>query len=317
MPVVWTTQEVDRAEQFSYWRHAISSAFVPLEPEEPSSPAFSGSITSSGLSSLRATTVAADRHSVQLTKSGISRQRDNPFFVNLLVRGQVAVTQNGEVRQAGPGDIYIVDSSAPWSVAFQSEFEMLCIELDEAILRPRLGTRGRMAVPVLPGQAGSNTLLARYLMLVSELDADAAADTQPLIVEHCAALIARANAGAGGTDPTQRDRQRMRQRLFAYIDAHLTDPTLCVDQACQELRVSRSYLFKLLAHDGVTFAGYIRTARLNGARSTLLRHLEMPLAQIAANWGFADTSTFNRAFRSSFGMTPSESRNAGALRALT
>jgi AraC family transcriptional activator of tynA and feaB len=317
MPVVWSTQEVDMAEQFSYWRHAISSAFVPLEPEEQPSPKFNGSISSSELTILRATTVAADSHSVQLTKNGISRQGGNPFFVNFLRRGHVAVMQNGEVQQAGPGDIYIVDSSAPWTVAFQSEFDMFCIELDEAVLRPRLGTRGKMVAPVLPGNSSNNALLARYLALVSELHAEDACDTQPLILEHCAALIGRANAGANSTQLTVRDHQMMLRRLFAYIDAHLTNPSLCVEQACQDLHVSRSHLFKLLAGVGETFSGHVRSARLHGARGTLLRHPEMPVAQIAANWGFADTSSFNRAFRNRFGVTPSQSRMLGPRSALT
>ena len=312
MPFVWTTQEVAAPEQFSYWRDAISDAFVPLEPEGRFARGFCGRIDSLGLETLRASTIAADSHHVRLSHAGVARQRGNPFFVNLLRRGHVEVMQNGESQHAGPGDIYIVDSSVPWSVAFLSQFEMFCIEIDESMLRHRLGSRGRMAAPVLSGKSGGGRLLARYMALVGDLSEDDASDSQPLIVEHCAALLARANAGTQATSPTLRDQQAMLRGLLAFIDAHLTDPALSPERVCQALRISRSYLFKLLLNAGHTFEGYVRRARLNGCRAALLRHPEMPVAQIAANWGFADTSSFNRSYRREFGQTPSQSRLAAA-----
>ena len=310
MPSVWSTEEVAESEQFSYWRDAISNAFVPLEPELKVSQGFTGRIDVIGQDTLRASTIQADGHHVHLTRSGIAHQRGNPFFVNFLRRGRAEISQNGESQLAGPGDVYIVDSSAPWSVAFRSEFEMVCVEIEEPMLRPRLGSRGRMVVPVLSGQSHGR-MVARYMALVGELCEQEADDNQVLILEHCAALLARANAGALGITPTVRDQRTKLCDILTFIDSHLTDPTLSPQQACESLRISRSYLFKVMANAGFTFDGYVRSARLKGCRAALLRHSGMSIARIAANWGFIDISSFNRAYRREFGQTPSQSRLAG------
>lgn len=310
MAHVWTTQSVSEVEQFSYWREAICDAFVPLEPEREQRSGFRGRIDSLGLDTLKGSTISADAHFVQLTRRGIARQRHAPFFVNLLCSGEAEVHQHGEVAIARPGDVYVVDSSAPWAVHFSSEFRMFCVELDEDTLRHRLGRRGRLASPVLPGDRGPGGILARYMRLVAELQEREIADMQSLMVEHCAALLARAAAACTGTAPEERDRRQSLQAILAYMDSRVTDPGLSVEETCQALRISRSYLFKILSEAGHTFNGYLREARLRGARAALLAHPEAAISQIAFNWGFGDSSSFNRAYRRAFGEAPSETRRS-------
>lgn len=100
----------------------------------------------------------------------------------------------------------------------------------------------------------------------------------------------------------------MRQRVIDFIDRNLTNPELNADAVCSALRISRSYLFKILAAGKHTFASYVREARLQGCRESLIRHPSRPVSQIAASWGFASVASFNRLYRARFGETPRETR---------
>ena len=308
MSIVWSTEQVSERERFDYWRAAISHAFVPLEPERDDPVGFNGRIEPIGPVSLRASTVAAARHHVRLSRQGLSRQRANPFFVNLLHRGRAEVCQHGEIRLATPGDVYVVDSSAPWSVDFTADFEIFCVELDESMLRHRLGTRGRLTAPVLSGAQGAGCVLSRYMSLIRSLPSGELAGMETLMTEHCASLLARINAGAQATTPALRDRQATLHAVLAFIERNLTDPKLSPEAACNALNVSRSYLFKVLAEHGETFEGRVRNARLAACRETLLRRPAMPVSRIALSWGFADVASFNRAYRRRYGETPSQTR---------
>lgn len=313
MARIWTTDEVDENEQFTYWRDAISNAFVPLEPERGTTSRFIGRIQALDLPVLHLSTITADSHHVELNRHGMARQRGNPFFVNLLRHGSAEIRQNGEQQRAGPGDVYVVDSSAPWSVDFRSSFEMLCVEIDEDMLRSRLGSRGRLTTPVIAGDCGNGAFLAKYLAMIGTLDEAELDGSQHLVLEHCAALLGRANAGSASTPAAEVGHRISLQAVLAFIDAHLTDSELSPQAVCTQLRISRSYLFKVLAAGGHTFENYVRQRRLEGCRATLIEFPEMPVMQIAGNWGFTDASSFSRAFKKAFQMTPSELR-AGAMR---
>ena len=49
----------------------------------------------------------------------------------------------------------------------------------------------------------------------------------------------------------------------SYIDAHLSEPTLCIDQVAGALGCSRSTLYRAFASQGETVSNYIRERRLH------------------------------------------------------
>ncbi len=313
MANLWTTQNISEPEQFGFWREVLCDAFVPLDPECDDRSSFTGRIDGLRRPGLKTSTVIADAHYVQLSRGGIARQRGEPFFLNLLCRGKLEVHQNGEAQVAKPGDVFVVDSSAPWAINFATPFEIFCIELDESMLRPRLGSRGRMVAPVMANRTAPSAVLSRYLRLISESHDDDVMEMQSILLDHCVTLLTRANAAAAGTAVSERDQRQSLHDILAYMHKHLTEPELTVDQTCQALKISRSYLYKVLAEAGYTFAGFLRQCRLQGCRQTLLANPEASVAQIAHNWGFSDASSFNRAYRREYGESPSMTRQKAGI----
>lgn len=303
-----TTQIVRPDEQFAYWRDAISDTYVPLEPECAEAPSFHGRIDGLMLPELRSSTITAEAHAVRLSSSGIARQQSAPFFVNLVRAGEAVVRQDGHAVRAGPGDIYVVDCASVWEVDFRSSFSMFCIEIDEAQLRPRLGRRGRLASPVLSGDSGTGRILANYMRLVHELPSQDLLQVQSLMLGHCSDLLSRAQLPHEPGAQADRVRRELRDRILSLVRRRLSDRSLTPDSACAELGISRSYLFKILSESGHTFSGYLRHCRLDECHRVLKEQPRRPVADIAADWGFDDVSSFNRAYRTRFGQTPSQTR---------
>jgi AraC-like DNA-binding protein len=107
--------------------------------------------------------------------------------------------------------------------------------------------------------------------------------------------------------------------LFAaarlYIERHAHEPSLTADQVASAVGCSRARLYRLFAARELGVHALIREIRLKRSGERLAAE---PLAQvgvIAFESGFADTPTFNRAFRRRFGMSPSEWRARHARRA--
>ena len=68
------------------------------------------------------------------------------------------------------------------------------------------------------------------------------------------------------------------------------------------------YVYRLFAQQGLRFGAQVRSRRLEGAAAELSRSSRTRIMDIAYKWGFADLSTFIKAFKQKFGCTPREFR---------
>jgi AraC-like DNA-binding protein len=94
-----------------------------------------------------------------------------------------------------------------------------------------------------------------------------------------------------------------------HIQARLADPGLDVAQLARRVGVSRTRLYAAFA-GGTGVGTAIRDARLDRVRQRLLSPADRgrTIEHIAMACGFTDYSTFVRAFRRRFGMSPGEWR---------
>ena len=97
------------------------------------------------------------------------------------------------------------------------------------------------------------------------------------------------------------------QGLLRFINEHLFDD-LSIDCLASQSYMSKHYMMRRFkAETGYSIHQYISSKRLLHARSLLGG--ELPVTQICYDCGFRDYSTFSRAFKEMFCMTPTEYRN--------
>lgn len=89
----------------------------------------------------------------------------------------------------------------------------------------------------------------------------------------------------------------------AYIEAHYKQDIAVADVA-EAVGVCASLLYRLFREDGSTPVDHLRAVRLGHAKRLLLESPKMPIADIAAACGFADSAYFCKVFRDREGMTP-------------
>lgn len=298
-----TTDVIAPQDQFAYWRDAICDAYVPLEPERSAAPSFRGQIDGLLLPDLHGSTITAQSHVVRLSPTGLAARAHSPFFANLLCAGEAVVSQGGSTQRARAGDVYVVDCASPWEVDFRTDFRMFCIEIPEGLLRPQLGRSGRLALPVVDGSSGAGRVLASYMRLVSELPANELQQVQALMIKHCGELLSRTQLEDAGAQIAERVRYEVLERILALVQRRLADRALTPASASEELGISRSYLFKVMAEHGLSFSAHVRQCRLEQCRLAIETQSGRSIADIAASWGFEEVSTFNRAYRAQYGLS--------------
>lgn len=108
---------------------------------------------------------------------------------------------------------------------------------------------------------------------------------------------------------------RSRAEVLRYIATHLGDPDLTPSSLAERLGLSRAALYRMFEGDGGV-AQLIRERRLTEAALALAgpQGHGSRISQVARRFGFADDSSFSRAFRAHFGISPREARDrAGVL----
>ncbi|BEV72914.1 MULTISPECIES: GyrI-like domain-containing protein [unclassified Paludibacterium] len=99
-------------------------------------------------------------------------------------------------------------------------------------------------------------------------------------------------------------------KVLDYIDQHLDEP-LSVGQLCQIAHFSKFHFHRQFAdYLGINVARYILLRRLKQASYRLVFAPQEKVIDIALHAGFETPESFARAFRQTFGQSPSEFRKA-------
>ncbi len=100
--------------------------------------------------------------------------------------------------------------------------------------------------------------------------------------------------------------QKFIENLISFIEQHISDINLNVDQLAHHVNLSRIQLYrKIKAITGLSVIEFITSIRLKIAAKMILEK-QYTYSQIAYETGFSSPSYFTKCFREHFGKTPSE-----------
>ncbi|MEE1760618.1 helix-turn-helix domain-containing protein [Streptomyces sp. SP18BB07] len=312
MPRITTPSEGTAGERLAYWRDAVSQNLVPLEVRPRESADFSASLHAVRVGQVQMSVISAAPHSIARTRRHIASDAPDFLQLTLQLTGRGVLTQRDRQAQVGPGELVIYDTRRPFTYDLDQSHSGLVLMFPQAMLQ--LGERdlarvtatpvpchdglGQVVLPLLHG-------LARQMEHVEARATPRLADNiidlvGTLLVEHADAVRTTEADGSG----------RLTERVLVHMEQRLADPGLSPEGIAAAHRISRRYLYKLLAARGYTVSGWIREQRLARCRRDLadpsLDHL--PVGAIGGRWGFADPAHFSHAFKAKYGMSPREAR---------
>ena len=120
-------------------------------------------------------------------------------------------------------------------------------------------------------------------------------------------LLSALVAQSDGLPPRENGNTRRLKAVLQYVTAHFAD-NLPVAEAAAVCQCSPSHFMRWFKQmTGQRFTEYLNIYRLNAAAEAL-RTTDDTVLTVAERCGFKNLSYFNRAFKASFGLTPSEYR---------
>ncbi|MGQ4513101.1 AraC-like ligand-binding domain-containing protein [Streptomyces sp. DW26H14] len=311
---VFRSEDLPPEDRFGAWRERMSSTHAPMRLESARAADFYAWQRLIGLGPVSMWPARFEQLVFLRTPKLIRQDDPEVYHLSLLRDGAAGVSWGREENTYGSGDFHLNDSSRPYEIwTGEGRISSVGIEIPKVLLPLPARTVDRAVGRHLSGRVGPGALLAHFLtQLAADTGAYRFSDGPRLatvLADLVAALLAHVAEDEAAQPPETRTRV-LTLRVKAFIRQNLHDPELTPGLVADRHHISRGYLHRLFRGEGETVAAYIRRERLQGAHRDLAdpAHAATPVHVIAARWGFPRAAEFTRAFRTAYGMPPTEHR---------
>lgn len=291
--------EVLQAGDAETWHRLCSETFVPLDCD--SGDGFVGTIEHLRMDGVSVSRVTCDPCRVGRSRRIIVDESRPDVLLNLIERGHGAVVTTDGHSPLSQGQGALCEADAEYRLELPVPATVLTLQLDRSML-PLADVRIR-ATHGIPLYDGGRVAVLRHFMtgLFAGASIGAEDDVQYGAVARDLLLLAL-HAHDDLAAAVEEDSAYVLVRT--HLERHFTDPDLSVDVVARRLRVSRRYLENVFARHGRSPAAFLRSLRLDRARSILAGSMTVTISEAARRSGFSDAATFSRAFRRETGLPP-------------
>ena len=117
----------------------VCDTYVQLECDPSAGrDAIEGEIVSDELATLQLSRVTATAQLVKRTPALIARASEDHFLVSIQTQGRGVISQDGRHAVLGPGDFALYDSTRPYQLTFDADFQQYVLKLPGPTLRTAL-----------------------------------------------------------------------------------------------------------------------------------------------------------------------------------
>lgn len=305
-------QKLKASERFGYWREVLCNVYVSLTPEPDDRFDFSGSVSDHDLNGIGVSKISSKKQIISRTPSGIRRDADAFYFLNLQTRGACGVVQLGQEQLTKQGEFVIVDSTEPFSLDYVSEdWEQYSFKIPKQMFDAHIGASRTALLKKVSTESAVGDIVVNYLTSMARRAVQL--DTNPDEIRKSMFDLIRLGLTEGEDGNPYRHcdmRSGLRQYILNFIELNFSDPTLNPAKAAAHFNISTRYLHKVLEEHELTFSQALLERRLQSCAEDLKSGRPRNISEVAFRWGFNDLSHFSRAFRRRYGTTPREYRRS-------
>lgn len=321
-PASWSTAQVTPAEQYAYWRHALTQTYTPLLPVGLGSGAdqwvgngeLRGSIQERTLGDIRVSRIESIRQTHRHGRRELARTDDEVVFVNLQVAGRCKGRQGNRVCVSQPGTFAVFDATQEFQLEYLDDWAAISLRIPRESLLMFTPSLERVTSVAVGGGRGLGAVVADLMGTLWRVGGDIA-DTphgSDSIGQIFLPALAAALRDEGTGSPADRfqDDAAIRSAVLRHVRRHLKGGDLSPPAVASTFGISVRKLHQLFESTASTFRQTVTQLRVEACSADIRRgDPGRTLTRIAAAWGFADLSHMNRVFRATVNRMPSSYRD--------
>lgn len=309
---VYSADDLPANRRLDYWRGAISEAFVRLDCTSGSAKPFRGRVASSTAGDLLISHVDTAAQNVHRTRPLIRADGADVFLISFQLTGRGVVDQDGRQAVLHAGNFALYDSTRPYSLHFDGDFEQLVLHMPRRVLNSRLGRCDTLTARTVGGNGPVGHMAGAFISGLPPALAALRDERAERLGRIALDLVSVAFSELADCDPTERSwaSEGIARRAKAIMTSRLHDPDLSTSSVAAALGISPRRLQEALAREGTSPTRWLWRCRLQRARELLedSTWASATIGEIAYATGFSDASHFSHRFRARFGVSPREWR---------
>jgi len=306
---MFTTGSEPAKRRLDAWQAMLSETFVTLDCALPTDTPVEGSVTTNEAGPVVLSHVDTVAQTVHRTSRLIRGDGAEVFLVSCQLSGTGLIVQDGREARLGAGDFAIYDSTRPYTLHFERDFDQLVLHMPRDLLRGRLRSCRALTARRFGSGAPSFHAASGFLRGLgadlAALDAGGASKMGQIALD----LISQTILETIGPDVAahRSSAATLRYRALRVIDRLYSDPDLSTPAIARHVGVSARRLQEIFQAGDETPMGCLWERRLQQAAGLMLDRSPSgrSLTDIAYRCGFADSAQFSRRFRARFDMSPS------------
>lgn len=311
---VFTTQDLPASCRFDAWAERLGRTHAPMQLSSERTADYRGHQRLIGLGDVTVWPATFDQLVFRRTPRLVRQSDPEVFHLSLLRHGDGAASWGRQQVEYRTDDFHVNCSSRSYEISTGLDpVTIVGVEIPRAAVGLPSGRAERVVGRRISGREGVGALLAGLLVqLTTDTSSYRTADAERLgtvVMDLVTAVFAHALDAEPGLPPETHARTLI-LRIKSFVRRHLGDPDLTPANIAAAHHISRSHLYRLFQDEGLTVSSYVRGQRLANARRDLtdpgMRTL--PIHAVAARWGYLRPGDFTRAFRTAYGIAPSELR---------
>lgn len=308
----FSTIDTPLRERSTHWNAVIAEAYFPLMLHFRNPLDFSGQLSRVGLGEVGLSRLTSDPVNYERRRRHICDSIEEEYLITLPMATSVEFRQMGRDVRCEPGGFIIERGDEPYRFMYERPNDLFVLKVSKASLSERIRQPDRFCAQVYDATSGTAGLLRSMAAEAQKQLGASAPASRSVIGRQLLELLSLTLEGAGSADGASNSSVRSAHlaRIDRFIRGNLGDQDLSPDTIAEACGISKRYLHDLFKDVNGTVSQQIRDQRLQAACDMLRTARRLSLAEVAYRCGFSDQAQFSRLFRSKYGKTPSDYRNA-------
>lgn len=312
--------EMSPSERPEAYRRALQGTFaylntnVDVEVDVGEPEGFAASIDSIRIGRLRPN---VHRSNAAHHLIHVAANRSTAIELFMVSDGQIHLANGESEIHLHAGDLLLWSPAEEWRASHGS-FELMAIGLPDAIVRRRAPWLMNLLGKPIAGTSGLVSCLTTLMRQASQchehLTPEEGSILEMTFIE-AICLLGQPDQSRGKSPlPTRREEKLETLKVMALESLECAD--LCARTLARDSGLSARTIHRLFAASGISFQSWVTERRLERCWTELTNSRglrQRTVGELAYSYGFNDLSTFNRAFRKRFGMTPRQARKISVL----
>jgi AraC-like DNA-binding protein len=288
---------------FTAWRDQVHGVFNGLQTlSQADAQPFSAHMVLDQAPGLRLGDIAAAPQIVVRSARSSAPDRADELGLLIQLQGTALIAHANLQTRLHEGEAMVLDNARAYRLNMPQRFRQAVLLMPRSAWASRLSAVAPQAGQRVPATASGRLLLAFARSLMHESaqlgEPGLSAAALPLMDLMCAACAPNESSATESKSVSA-----LRARVLQSMRDQLTLPHLCPTLIAQQNGISVRYLHRLFQLQGGTFMGQVTQMRMRLCES-LLRSTPNKwtgTSALAMACGYADDSTFRRAFKAHFG----------------